>query len=92
MTQDYMGAFKAFMPDELWLILERLGMRVLRCSGLGTLANLCGKKTVERVLEDETRLEAFLDLCERFDAEILPNGPGTRQRAGLLAVAEPADT
>jgi SAM-dependent methyltransferase len=89
MTQDYMGAFKAFLPDELQAILERVGMRVLRCSGLGTLASLCGQATVERVLEDEALLEAFLDLCERFDAEILPNGPGTRQRAGLIAVAQP---
>jgi ubiquinone/menaquinone biosynthesis C-methylase UbiE len=89
MTQDYMGAFKAFLPDELRAILERLGMRVVRCGGLGTLANLCGQATVERVLEDETLLEAFLDLCELFDAEILPNGPGTRQRAGLIAVAQP---
>jgi ubiquinone/menaquinone biosynthesis C-methylase UbiE len=89
MTQDYMGAFKAFLPDELRAILERLGMRVVRCGGLGTLASLCGEATVERVLEDETLLEAFLDLCEHFDAQILPNGPGTRQRAGLIAVGQP---
>jgi SAM-dependent methyltransferase len=91
MTQDYMGAFKAFLPDELQETLEHLGMRVLRCGGLGTLAHLCRKATVEHVLEDETTLEVFLDLCERFDAEILPNGPGTRQRAGLIAVAQPTD-
>jgi SAM-dependent methyltransferase len=90
MTQDYMGAFKAFLPDELRAILEQMGMRVLRCGGLGTLANLCGQATIERVLEDETVLESFLDLCEGFDAEILPQGPGTRQRAGLIAVAQPA--
>jgi ubiquinone/menaquinone biosynthesis C-methylase UbiE len=89
MTQDYMGAFRAFLPDELRATLEQLGMRVLRCGGLGTLANLCGQATVERVLEDKTLLEPFLDLRERFDAKVLPNGPGTRQRAGLIAVAQP---
>jgi ubiquinone/menaquinone biosynthesis C-methylase UbiE len=89
MTQDYMGALKAFLPDELRAILERSGMRVVRCGGLGTLANLCGEATIEGVLGDEELLEAFLDLCEHFDAKILPNGPGTRQRAGLIAVAQP---
>ena len=92
MTQDSLGAFKAFLPGELRAILERLEMHVLRCGGLGRLASLCGQATVERVLKDETHLEGFLDLCERFDAEILPNGPGTQQRAGLIAVAQPNDT
>jgi ubiquinone/menaquinone biosynthesis C-methylase UbiE len=31
-TQDYFGAFKAFLPSELRKILERAGMRVLRVS------------------------------------------------------------
>lgn len=91
MTQDYMGAFKAFLPDELRSILKQQGMRVVRCGGLGTLARLCGKETVKQALEDKTLFKTFLDLCERFDTEILPEGPGTRQRAGLIAVAKPAD-
>ena len=41
--------------------------------------------------KDENLLRLFLDLCERFDHEISPDGPGTRQRVGLLAVAERAD-
>lgn len=89
MTQDYMGAFKAFLPDELHEILESLRMHVVRCRALGTLANLCGQQSVERILDDEALLEDFLDLCERFDTEILPRGPGTRQRAGLIAVEKP---
>lgn len=87
-TQDYFGAFKAFLPGELKKILERAGMKVLRLGGLGSLASLCGKETVQKVLGDQTLLQEFLDLCERFDKEVLPDGPGTRQRAGLIAVAE----
>jgi ubiquinone/menaquinone biosynthesis C-methylase UbiE len=88
MTQDYLGTLKAFLPGELREILERAGMKVVRCGGVGTLANICGPETVERVLRDATLLETFLCLNEYFDSEIMPDGPGTRQRAGLLAVAE----
>jgi len=88
LTQDYFGAFKAFLPNELRKILERFGMRILRIGGLGSLANLCGKETIEQVLSNDGLFQEFLELCERFDREILPEGPGTRQRAGLIAVAE----
>jgi SAM-dependent methyltransferase len=87
-TQDYMGALKAFLPGELRMILGRAGMHVLRCGGLGSLAGFCGQETLDCVRQDEQLMEQFLDLCEHFDREILPHGPGTRQRAGLIAVAE----
>jgi hypothetical protein len=66
-------------------------LRVLRIGGLGTLANLCGKETVERARKDASLFEEFLDLCDNFDREILPFGPGTAQRAGLIATAERTD-
>ena len=66
LTKGYFGTLQAFLPQDLQQFLEQMGMRVLRCGGLGSLANLCG----------------------RFDTEVLPNGPGTKQRAGLIAVAE----
>mgnify|MGYP001829239765 CR=1 FL=1 len=88
-TQDYFGALKAFTPTELQGILEKEKMHVVRCGGLGTLSNLCGKETLTPVLKDEVLFQEFLDLCERFDREILPDGPGTKQRAGLVAVAVP---
>jgi len=87
-TQDYFGPFKAFLPDELRRILENAGMRVLRLGGLGSLSNLCGEEAIERVLSNDSLFQKFLELCERFDNEILPQGPGTSQRAGLIAVAE----
>jgi hypothetical protein len=64
-------------------------MRVLRCGGLGSLALLCGGETIERVRGDKRLFEQFVELCERFDLEIMSEGPGTRQRAGLIAVAQP---
>ena len=64
-------------------------MRVLRPGALGSLAYLCGGETVKRVLEHESLFQEFLDLCEHFDREVLPDGPGTRERAGLITVAEP---
>ncbi len=86
-TQDYFGTLKAFLPHELRTALEEAGMQVVRCGGLGSLANLCGPETVAQALQDEALFQEFLDLCERYDREVLPNGPGTRERAGLIAVA-----
>lgn len=87
-TQDYLGALRAFLPDELRKIIVQSGMRILRLGGLGSLANLCGGEVLKPVLEDEVLFQEFLNLCEDFDKEILPEGPGTKERAGLIAVAE----
>jgi hypothetical protein len=87
MTQNYLGPLKAFLPGELTDILENAGMHVVRCGGLGSLAGLCDRDALARVSQDAALWEEFLALCERFDREILPCGPGTRLRAGLIAVA-----
>ncbi|MGA2413209.1 MAG: hypothetical protein ABSF59_02110 [Candidatus Sulfotelmatobacter sp.] len=87
LTQNYFGAFKAFLPAELTTILEDAGLQVMRCGGLGSLAGLCSPEALTVVLKDTNRLETFLTIGERFDKEILPEGPGTRLRAGLIAVA-----
>lgn len=87
-TQDYSGALKAFSPAELKVIIQEAGMRPLRVGGLGSLAQWCTREVIERVRNDESLLREFLDICEHFDAEVLPDGPGTRQRAGLIAVAK----
>jgi len=88
LTQDYLGAMKAFLPGELKDILEGEGMNVLRCGGLGSLARFCPEQALRNALDDEELFEKFLDLCEWYDRNILPGGPGTRLRAGLIAVAD----
>ena len=88
--QDRFGPFKSFLFDEVRAILEGAGMRILRLTGLGSLSCLCGRETIEKVLADEQLLADFIELCERFDREVLPHGPGSRARAGIIAVAEPA--
>ncbi len=88
-TSDYFGAFQAFLRGDLRVLLEQAGMHVLDCRGLGSLANFVGEKALRRAMESEAVFEEFLDLCERFDEQMLPDGPGTSARAGLIAVASP---
>jgi SAM-dependent methyltransferase len=89
--QDRFGPFKSFLFDEVRAVLEDAGMRVLRLTGLGSLCHLCNRDTISKVLADEQLLPDFIKLCERFDLEVLPYGPGSRARAGVIAVAEPAE-
>ncbi len=88
-TQDYFGILKAFTHPELKTILERSGMRILRLGGLGSLSEQFKNELIERIFNDETLLKEFLDLAERFDKELFPEGRGTHNRCGLIAVAEP---
>jgi ubiquinone/menaquinone biosynthesis C-methylase UbiE len=91
-TDDYLGAINAFLPKELKEILQQTGMQVLRCGGLGSLASQCHPETIQRIIEKKELLEKFLEICEYYDREVLEEGPGTRQRAGLIAVAQKIKT
>ncbi len=84
----YFGTLKAFLPSELAGLIKASGFNVQTCHGLGSLANLTGKDTVDFVKQNPRARETFLDLCEEFDKKIMPNGPGTKQRAGLIAIAK----
>ena len=88
LTQNYLGSLRAFLPAELRRILESAGLRVLRCGGIGSLAGLCDPGVLQRIANDVVLMDSFLSVCDRFDKDVLPEGPGTRQRAGLLAVAQ----
>ena len=84
---DYWGVMQSYLPTELGEALHVRGLHVDRCTGLGSLARLIGTEASQKLMECETEREAFLDACERFDHEIMPAGPGTQQRAGIIAVA-----
>ena len=50
-----------------------------------------GRVAPEAVPKQPSVFHEFLYLCERFDQEVLPDGPGSKQRAGLIAVAVPGE-
>lgn len=87
-TQSYLGVFKAFLPDELRILIEIQGMSISRLGGMGSLASLCGAEVIQRIISDEKLFEEFVDMCDYYDKAILPEGPGTWMRAGLIAVAK----
>ena len=87
---------KAYDRAELRAILLENGMNVLECRSIGSLTHLYLMHLYRQHPRDvvRTRIDAlsedttFIDLCDRFDREILPDGIGSFRRAGLLAVAE----
>lgn len=89
LTQDYLGTMKAFTLSELKTIIEQANMHILRLGAFGFLSNTFEKKTIDKIFQDNTLSKEFIDLADRFDKEILPEGVGVRQRCGLIAVAEP---
>jgi hypothetical protein len=89
-TDDYLGTLRSFLPEELAGLLRGEGLFVERVGGLGSLSLLAGTEAVRRACADADLLERFIELADRFDREIMPQGPGTRQRAGLIAVAHRA--
>jgi SAM-dependent methyltransferase len=88
-TMDYIGTVKAFLPGELRTALETQNMDIVRLGSIGSLACLCGGEVVGRITSDKGLLSEFADMCEYYDKFVMPEGPGTWQRAGLIAVAKP---
>lgn len=88
---------QAFTPASLRAALEACNMQVVACRALGSLTHLmlphAGSTLSASGLAQPGRLprdDSFVALCERFDLELAPAGPGSFRRAGLLAVARPA--
>jgi ubiquinone/menaquinone biosynthesis C-methylase UbiE len=84
--KEYFGTLKSFLPNELKAQIETNGLIVSEVRAVGSLANLSAK-VVDKILKDPHLLEKFLNLCEDYDTRVDPMGPGTRQRAGLIAIA-----
>lgn len=40
---------------------------------------------------EREELERFVEYCERFDREMMPAGPGSFRRSGIIALAERTD-
>ncbi len=57
--------------------IQGLGLRVVRCTGLGSLAGLIEQERVQAICASDT-FDEFIRYCERFDIELLPDGPGPR--------------
>jgi hypothetical protein len=84
----YFGTIQAYTPETLSALVADCGFDILRCTGIGSLANLCGRAVWETIQEKPALMQEFLTLSDRFDKEIMPGGPGTQQRAGLILVGQ----
>jgi ubiquinone/menaquinone biosynthesis C-methylase UbiE len=73
---------RAFTPAELAAAIEQCGLQVAAARSLGSLAQLLGPHGELAVPDAE-----LLELADALDREVLPAGPGTFRRAGVLAVA-----
>jgi hypothetical protein len=81
------GPCKSFLPGELKKMLNEAGLVVQRLGGLGSLAQVCDPDILRQVTREVGLFNEFVDLCERYDREVQPEGPGTSARAGLIAMA-----
>lgn len=84
----YFGSLRAFTFSELKALLKAYPVVIKRLTGLGSLTSLVSAETLKKALHSDTLYPLFLDKCEYFDHVVLPEGPGTRQRAGIIMVLE----
>lgn len=87
---------KAYDPQELSQALKSHGMQVLECRTIGSLTHLYllhlyrqnPPEKVHQLLNQQSQDPAFLELCDYYDRQVLPQGMGSFRRAGLFAAAE----
>lgn len=94
-AQNYFNieSFKAFSPEELRDELENCSMKVKFSRSIGSLTHLyllhLYRQKPDSMQSPNLRLtEDFIDMCEKYDIEVMPNGPGSFRRAGVIALAE----
>ena len=86
---------KAYDADELRAVLEKCGMDVLECRSIGSLTHLYlmhlyrqyPYETVRRKMDEISNDPDFVELCDCFDKNVMPEGMGSFRRAGIFAVA-----
>ncbi len=84
---NWIPPLRAYNRQELMDRLKANGFRVIRAGGLGSLANLLGCDRLAGLHDNDPLWRQFIAVCDRFDQEIMPDGPGTWERAGLIGVA-----
>jgi len=57
-----------FLPEELRAILERAGLRHIRCAGPGALSRSIPAHVLRELLLHDEHRSRFLDLCYQFDS------------------------
>ncbi|WP_049894815.1 class I SAM-dependent methyltransferase [Paenibacillus antibioticophila] len=84
--------FKAFTLKELENELRANGMKVIANRSLGSLSHifLMHLRNSELRINDlqGDALNQFIEISEKYDIEIMPDGPGSFRRSGIIAVAE----
>lgn len=90
-------SFKAYTPIELKSELEKNNMRVIFSRSLGSLTHLyllhLYRQNPNAVQSQNLKASKdFVDLCEKFDKEIMTDGPGSFRRAGVIALAEVSES
>lgn len=93
------STLKAFSVGEIRSELEKNMMKVIFSRSIGSLTHLyllhlyrqLKNEQISIVMKDTIDKEGFIDLCELYDKEIMPNGPGSFRRAGIIALSEPID-
>ncbi|WP_051569297.1 class I SAM-dependent methyltransferase [Alkaliphilus transvaalensis] len=87
---------RAFTATEIKDELEKNQVKVKHARSIGSLSHLyllhlyrqMPSEEVKEAMNKICRVDGFIDLCEKFDKEVMPNGPGSFRRAGLIALAE----
>lgn len=82
----WLPPLRAYTRQELAGLVSAAGFAVLRAGGLGSLSNILPRERLTGLLDNPEAWQKFIEVCDRFDQELMPDGPGTWQRAGLIAV------
>ena len=89
---------KAYDAHELRDVLEEHGLNVIECRSIGSLTHLYlmhlyRQYPAEIVNEKMNTISAnkdFLEICDYYDKNVMPDGMGSFERAGIFAIAEKA--
>ena len=87
---------KAYDVHELRDVLRENGLNVIECRSIGSLTHLYlmhlyRQYPAEIVNEKINVISAskdFLEICDYYDKNVMPDGMGSFERAGIFAIAE----